>query len=1004
MNRRFLSLLFSLFTLALFAQNKTTTQHETISLSAVQSGGALGIDLKGLNVSIGQWEAPLSGGHALIDTSNSDLSQAVNMDTGTASSHATTVAEIMVSSGSATPSNKGIAPLSSLFVYDLDYPYDGFYTELGQAIESQRLLLSNHSYSDNEGWSGSGVWQGVVQISETEDYKFGYYGERSRKYDSLMYEHPHHLIVRSVQNDRAYDGSTASFQVWSYSGGVWSQESRSTPVPEQDGGVDGYDGLSSDATSKNALVVGAVDNISGGFTSTSDITFANSASAWGPTDDGRVKPDLVAPGQLVAGSSFASYSTPVVTGLGALIQGYYIEKYGRQLRSSSLKGVLIHTADAMTSDGSPNAQAGWGLVNAESAAAFVQNADGNQRLVESELRNGESIEYRIYLDGTNNFRGTLVWTDPKGSSPVLTYTASDLDNATPILVNDLDIELLNSDGSVSVALPWKLDVANPGNAATRGDNDVDNVLRIDYPAGSISAGWYIVRITHEGTLSNSQPYSLLLSDAGGVNFNSGTWSLSPASWGQGVFLAVQDTSTVAQVSISRTVGGVDLAPGAKLKIAEGNTLTVLGEVFLRADADGLASVKGEIDAIVCSQSYISGSADWRYLASPCRTTVGEWGADLTTLNLSSHSSPSLYGWDAVSAQWKSLSASDSAHANGGLVVYAGGNAHATFSRLPLVKSAIGKPVSRHQALTLVKDDNNDPNDGNLGWNLISNPYFAALDWTALDVSQTGGSYYIWNSHQSAFASSNGSIHVNGGKRYISPSQSFWLYCPSSLSGSLTLDTAAVTFSGNRQVTKRSPSALRVRFYLDGGFSDEVVVQWQDQGDTSFVWGEDIPKRESGYPNRPEPSWIQSRKTLALAATSSNIGTSIPLFWQESTAVDSVVILEEDLDRSCRWEWNGAVMGLHDVPLSVWSGGGQMNLVWDRVNIGLSEISLAELDVRGRWMQWNGEKPLDTLIYDVNGQLVSELSFQPGECIEWTGRGGVYVIHSERDTQRIFFSR
>jgi len=59
-------------------------------------------------------------------------------------------------------------------------------------------------------------------------------------------------------------------------------------------------------------------------------------------------------------------------------------------------------------------------------------------------------------------------------------------------------------------LPWRLDGANPANAATMGDNDTDNVEVIDIDFAL--PGLHVVSVTHKGSLSGgNQAYSIVCS-------------------------------------------------------------------------------------------------------------------------------------------------------------------------------------------------------------------------------------------------------------------------------------------------------------------------------------------------------------------------------------------------------------------------------------------------------------------------------------------------------------
>ena len=94
------------------------------------------------------------------------------------------------------------------------------------------------------------------------------------------------------------------------------------------------------------------------------------------------------------------------------------------------------------------------------------------------------------------------WTDIAG-----TPTGAVLDPTTKMLVNDLDLRITKD---TSTYYPWKLIAASPSNAATNsGDNNTDNVEKVE--VSSPVAGQYTITVTHKGTLSSSQNFSLIIS-------------------------------------------------------------------------------------------------------------------------------------------------------------------------------------------------------------------------------------------------------------------------------------------------------------------------------------------------------------------------------------------------------------------------------------------------------------------------------------------------------------
>ena len=81
-----------------------------------------------------------------------------------------------------------------------------------------------------------------------------------------------------------------------------------------------------------------------------------------------------------------------------------------------------------------------------------------------------------------------------------------MDLNTPALVNDLDIRV-SKDGNTF--FPWKLNPGSVSAAATKGDNTVDNVEKVEIGA---SAGTYTITVSHKGSLTNgSQRFALIVS-------------------------------------------------------------------------------------------------------------------------------------------------------------------------------------------------------------------------------------------------------------------------------------------------------------------------------------------------------------------------------------------------------------------------------------------------------------------------------------------------------------
>jgi hypothetical protein len=199
-------------------------------------------------------------------------------------------------------------------------------------------------------------------------------------------------------------------------------------------------------------------------------------------------------------------ATPNTTGAANLILQQYSNSYpGQYMRSATLKGLIIHTADDIGNPG-PDYSYGFGLINTQAAVDVIIDASTFKSLdilIEDALTTGQPKKtYHVDYDGTGPIKATLCWTDPAG--PAL----SGLDNTTSVLVNDLDLRIIHPNGTTTY-MPYVLDPNNPGNSAATGDNIRDNVEMVEIEVPPL-AGVYTVEVTYKGTLTNSaQDFSLL---------------------------------------------------------------------------------------------------------------------------------------------------------------------------------------------------------------------------------------------------------------------------------------------------------------------------------------------------------------------------------------------------------------------------------------------------------------------------------------------------------------
>ena len=466
--------------------------HNTGSAKATRTNflhpeGGLGLDLEGENMVIGVWD-----GDNVRDTHveflNDDFqasSRITTPDFGSSDvfgNHATHVAGTIIAKGT-NANSKGMAPKAEIKSYD----WDSDSIEALEEATENALLLSNHSY---------GV---PVQQNDNFNYLMGSYSAESREWDQIAYAAEYYLPIISAGNDGGEE----------YNGGL----------------ANGYDKLVGNKTSKNTMVVANASNPY--IQENGDLLFMNinPSSSQGPTDDGRIKPDISGDGTSVyscAATTNNSYysatgtsmAAPNISGTLLLIQEYYNQLNNKFMKAATLKALACHTADDDNTVG-PDPIFGWGLLNAKVAAETILN-DNNSlaQIYEGTLSQGETYTYEFSSGNNGELKATLCWTDPPAA------VNSSLNSPQSTLINDLDLRVI---GNGTTYYPWKLNPSSPQSWATNdSDNNVDTVEGIIVNAAS--SGDYTITVSHKGNLqSGTQNFSLIIT---GPNLSLSTSSAS----------------------------------------------------------------------------------------------------------------------------------------------------------------------------------------------------------------------------------------------------------------------------------------------------------------------------------------------------------------------------------------------------------------------------------------------------------------------------------------------
>lgn len=488
----------------------------TTGVTQVRTGGPLGLNLEGEGMLIGVWDNARVKEHAEFGNrilTNQGLEY---------SDHSTHVTGTLIASG-LDPAAKGMAPKAEATIWD--FTNDDSEMAILAKPDQTSLLFSNHSYGvvlgflqDDDGWS----WTGNSSISTQEDYRFGFYSSKSRTIDNIAFNAPYYTIVWAAGNDRSDTGDGTR--------------------PADGNSGTGYDCIGPEGSAKNNITVGAVLKVPN-YTGPSSVVMSN-FSSWGPTDDGRIKPDLVGAGVSIYSTSVTddgtdsymstqgtSMAAPNVTGSLTLLQELYRDLHaGNFMKAATLKALAIHTAKEAGLNPGPDYSFGWGLLDVGAAAEVLLAQDQESTVIlENTLMENDVFQFDFEPLSNTKVTVTIAWTDPPGS-PV----SPQLDPNDQMLVNDLDIRIVDAGGNE--VLPWTLNPASPAIAAVRGNNSRDNVEKIDFNLPEPRL--YTVEVRHKGQLlNNRQDYSLILTftpsnDPKTAYYwigNSGNWN-DPQNW------------------------------------------------------------------------------------------------------------------------------------------------------------------------------------------------------------------------------------------------------------------------------------------------------------------------------------------------------------------------------------------------------------------------------------------------------------------------------------------
>jgi hypothetical protein len=478
------------------------------------------------------------------------------------SGHGTHVALSVLGDGGASGEGKGTASAAQLVF---------------QAVENYTDFISICAFSYADGYYLIGIPSNIGTLFQSA------YDVGARLHSNSW--------GSAANGDYTTDSVNADTFIWSHKDMLVTFSAGNEGTDANANGVVDNDSIGSPATAKNVLTVGASENDRSGnyqcdtglsYTShdayqpgqtcnsmggqnllgtygqrwgtdfpaapiSTDLTAGNKEqmagfSSRGPTDDGRIKPDIVAPGTWVLSGysdmhqegygdatnprnglyqsdgwgmprnqyykhfGGTSMSNPIAGGAAAVVRDYYQKAKGIAASAALVKATLINTAVDMldeNNDGAndndfpiPNVHEGWGRINLVAATSssqqYVENAAG--------LSTGGNASYQFMIGAAGSpFKVSLVWSDYPSTAA-----------AAANLVNDLDLVVTSPSGAVYRGNVFSGGWSQTGGSADR-VNNVENVY-----VQSAATGVWTVQVSGFNVPQGPQPFALVVNGAFGT--------------------------------------------------------------------------------------------------------------------------------------------------------------------------------------------------------------------------------------------------------------------------------------------------------------------------------------------------------------------------------------------------------------------------------------------------------------------------------------------------------
>jgi hypothetical protein len=370
------------------------------------------------------------------------------------------------------------------------------------------------------------------------------------------------------------------------------------------------------------------------------------------------------------------------------------------------------------------------------------------------------------------------------------------------------------------------------------------------------AGWNIDDISVEGV------YSPMTNWTGAISAewnNAGNWSNNRIPDKYTTVGIQEGVSQNPVITGNATCREITIGKGKVLNIQAGGSLTVYGNCNIETDNSSYGSIldygKITVNGRLNIKRYIPAKG-WYYFSSPVQNYAANKINNMVyTFNEPLACNDWSKGWQKTNGVMDAAKGYDVYFAKTDSVLFSG--CLNTGTQQIMLTYTNGNEIAEHE-----------------GWNLVGNPYAAAIDWDAPSgwtKENIENAIYIWDEAQGNFRTYVNGVGTNGGSRFIPPMQGFFVKvsAPGNARLAMTNEIKAVAGASRTKRTAQGFAGIKLSV-AQNGFSDETVVAFRDEATMAFDGQFDAYKKFTDNTNVPQIySLSVNKEQLAINSVSEN---------------------------------------------------------------------------------------------------------------------------------------